>query len=165
MQDAAVSGRVRQFCREHAHKALFCSNTQWLQRGFLYQRYIAVHHQHHMVIRDARHGLCYSVSGSELFSLQHPVNPGIGKCRAHQLCAMPDHHVYCICSQSMRTGNDVPEQRLPAQRMQYLRQTGTHACSLTGGKYDNTEAHELIFMVRNTCSYRPGTGKLECPGS
>ena len=86
-----------------------------------------------------RQRLLYRMSGTELRFLQDEFQRGIGETRGHGITAVAVDNDSAFGVQSPGTVQYVSEQRLAAERVQDLRQTGKHACALAGSEDHDVE--------------------------
>ena len=80
-------------------------------------------------------GMRWGIGGAALRLLDHRARP-FAERRRDRLGAMPDHDDRTVDAGLRERGEDVVEHRPTGQRMEHLRDAGSHAGALAGGQDD-----------------------------
>ena len=108
---------------------------QALQGGGLHQRHVTVQDERGHVVDQHRDGLGHRMAGAQLGGLQGPLHVGLpGKCGLDLLAAMAIHHHQPLWVEGAGGIDDMAEQGLAGQRMQYFRQVGVHPFAHAGSQ-------------------------------
>ena len=136
-QYAAVTRGLRDPGGEHRQFAAAGGIGQSPQGPGTHQRYIAVQHQHGVIVGDGGQGLHERMTGAQLLRLQHPLHPRLFECGGHLVAAVAVHHMDRGGFERRRGMQHMFEQRLAAQRLQHLGQIGIHPLALACGQDDD----------------------------
>ena len=98
-----------------------------------------------------RQSLLYRMAGTELRLLRDEFQGRICKYCGHGIAAVAVNDDSAVGIQGPGAVQHVDEQRLPAERVQDLRQAGIHACALAG-----SEDHDVEGSVFHSGTETPG---------
>ena len=132
---AAVAGGVGHMLRQQRELAALGGLGQALQGGGLHQWHVAVQDERGHVVDQHRDGLGHRMARAQLGGLQGPLHVGLpGKCGLDLLAAMTIHHHQPLRVEGAGGIDDMAEQGLAGQRMQYFRQVGVHPFAHAGSQ-------------------------------
>ncbi len=143
--DAAIAGGVVQYHGQQCHPVFRFGGEQALQGLGLDQRGIAVEHQHVVLILPERDGLGDGVTGSQLLSLQHPVDIGRHDPLFQQFGTVAINQMQLLGTNLTGSIDHMGNHGFVGYRVQYLGQGRAHAGTFTRRQDHDVEGHKLTF--------------------
>jgi hypothetical protein len=152
--NSTVTGRVVQFDGEQAHLPRHDQLEQALQGFRFNQRHITVQNQHGVGL-DEGYSLGHGVTGAQLFVLKDEIQIVSGQALTHGIGAMADHHVDALWIKLSGAVDNMAEHGVAGNRVQYFRQSGTHARALASSENNDFKRHDWLPILGGQ-RLRPG---------
>ncbi len=148
--DAAIAPGILEMRSEQGQPVFARAGDQALQGLHAGERHIAIQYQSRRWRDgiDMRQGLQNRMAGAQLRLLQGPGDIRRGELLRHALAAMAIDNADFRCTELACGVEHMGQQRLAGERVQHLRQVGTHARSFPGGQYDDIQHDAASLSAR-----------------